>query len=247
MAIIQARMGSSRLPGKVLADVEGQPMLWHVVRRVRQAACLDEVVVATSIQPGDDAIAEFCRFMGVAHFRGSESDVLDRYYQAAIEHQASAVVRITADCPLIDPWVIERVVAEFAAHDCDYAANIIQRSYPHGLDTEVCKFAALSIAWRDAKAAPEREHVTPYLRDSGRFSLHNVEAGVKLAPGYYRWTVDEASDLAFVRAVYRCLGTTPVFSWRTVVELLEAHPELAALNAAVHHEAGYIGAANLHC
>lgn len=236
-------MGSSRLPGKVLAEVAGQPMLWHVVRRVRQARCLDEVVVATSSEPGDDAVAAFCQSIAVSHFRGSEGDVLDRYYQAARQYRAGAVVRITADCPLIDPQVIDRVVDEFVASGCDYAANIIHRTYPHGLDTEVCQFAALATAWRDAQLAFEREHVTPYLRDSGRFTLRNVARDVPLAPGYYRWTVDEARDLAFIRAVYRCLGTSDVFGWRTVVELVEAHAEIAALNAGVLHDAGFIGAA----
>lgn len=234
-------MGSSRLPGKVLASIEGQPMLWHVINRVRRARQVEMVLVATSNAALDDPVAKFCHSHKIAVFRGSESDVLDRYYQAATEHDADTVVRITADCPLIDPLVVDRVVSEFFNYDCDYAANVIQRSYPHGLDTEVFKYSALADAWRNATQAAEREHVTPYLRDSGGYSLHNVECDVDLAPGYYRWTVDEASDLEFVRAVYRTFGTTQVFDWRAVIELLDAHPELAALNAAVHHDAGYLG------
>jgi len=218
-------------------------MLWHVVNRLRRARTLDEIVVATSTAALDDTIDKFCQTYNVALFRGSESDVLDRYFRAATDYQAETVVRITADCPLIDPQVVDRVVEAYFAQDCDYAANVIQRSYPHGLDTEVFNYSALAIAVRDAKTPVEREHVTPYLRDSGRFALRNVPCEVELAPGYYRWTVDEASDLEFVRAVYRCLGTTQVFDWRTVIELLDAHPELTEINAAVLHDAGYIGGA----
>jgi spore coat polysaccharide biosynthesis protein SpsF (cytidylyltransferase family) len=234
-------MGSTRLPGKVLATVEGQPLLWHVLTRLRRARRLDNVVVATSTAVADDRVEAFCRDQQVALFRGSEGDVLDRYYQAALEYRAENVVRITADCPLIDPDVVDQVIGEFFHSGCDYAANIIRRTFPHGLDTEVFKYAALAQAAREAKAPAEREHVTPYLRDSGRFSLHNVVADVALAPGYYRWTVDEASDLEFVRAVYRCLGTTQCFDWRTVVELLDAHPELSELNAMIVNDAGHIG------
>lgn len=234
-------MGSTRLPGKVLASIEGQPMLWHVVNRLRRARSVDEIVVATSSAAPDDAIAKLCQSHNIALFRGSESDVLDRYFRAASHYQGETVVRITADCPLIDPLVVDRVVEEFFAHRCDYAANVIERSYPHGLDTEVFSFSALATAARDAKSSAEREHVTPYLRDSGRFALHNVRCDVELARGYYRWTVDEASDLEFVRAVYRCLGTGQFFDWRTVIELLDAHPELLDLNGAVIHQAGYVG------
>ncbi len=241
VAIVQARMGSTRLPGKVLASIEGEPMLWHVIERARRARGVDAIVVATSTAPLDDAIDEFCQSHDIALFRGSESDVLDRYLRAATHYLAGNVVRITADCPLIDPQVIDRVVAEFLAEDCDYAANVIERTFPHGLDTEVFKYAALVKAAREATAPTEREHVTPYLRDSGRFSWHNVVADVALAPGYYRWTVDEAGDLDFVRAVYRCLGTTQFFDWRTVVELLDAHPELTELNAMIVNDAGFIG------
>jgi spore coat polysaccharide biosynthesis protein SpsF (cytidylyltransferase family) len=209
---------------------------------VRRARTLDGVIVATSTAAADDAIEKFCLAHGVTLFRGSESNVLDRYHQAATMHRAATVVRITADCPLIDPQVIDRVVEEFSRRECDYAANVIQRTYPHGLDTEVFKFGALTEAWREALAPAEREHVTPYLRDSGRFTTLNVECEIALAPGYYRWTVDEASDLEFVRAVYACLGTAQPFDWRTVIELLDAHPEIAEINAGVEHPAGFLGA-----
>lgn len=217
-------------------------MLWHVLARVRRARKLDDIVVATSTARADDAIDAFCRAHRFAVFRGSEADVLDRYYRAALEHRADDIVRITADCPLIDPEIIDRVVEEFFLADCDYAANILRRTYPHGLDTEICKFSVLASAWRAATLPPEREHVTPYLRDSSRFKLHSVERAEHLPQGYYRWTVDELCDLEFVRAIYAHLGTARPFSWRAVVELLNAHPELRDINAGVVQAAGFIPA-----
>ena len=215
-------------------------MLWHVLTRVQRAQNVDQVVVATSTKAADDAVAKFCQSQNFPVFRGSETDVLDRYLKAATQYRADDVVRITADCPLIDSGVIDRVVEEFLFTDCDYAANIVRRTYPHGLDTEVCKFSALATAWRDATQPAEREHVTPYLRESGRFKVHNVECEAPLPSGYYRWTVDEPADLEFVRAVYGYLGTAKPFDWRTVVALLEAYPALRQLNASVVHEAGYL-------
>jgi len=181
IAIIQARMGSSRFPGKTLADLAGRPMLSRVVERVSQSRAIDKVVVATSIAVGDDPIAEFCAKEGVLCFRGSEDDVLDRFYRAAKEHGADVVVRITADCPLIDAAVIDRVVERFQSGDCDYASNVLHYTYPDGLDTEVFSMAALAEAWREAKKPSEREHVTPYLR-WGRRRVVNVESEINVGP-----------------------------------------------------------------
>src|SRR5258708_17620781 len=174
VAIIQARMGSSRLPGKSLAEIENRPMLWHVVQRVKRARQVARVVVATSVAPADDAIEKMCRENGVVCYRGSETDVLDRFYQVARTEKAAQVVRITADCPLIDPDVIDRVVRRFQWGDLDYASNAMLRTYPDGLDTEICSFSALERAWHEATKASEREHVSPYLR-SESFRTANVE------------------------------------------------------------------------
>jgi spore coat polysaccharide biosynthesis protein SpsF len=150
VALIQARMGSSRFPGKVLQDLAGRPMLWHVVNRVRKAEKVDKVVVATTDRDVDDPVARFCAQEDVACFRGDEQDVLDRFYQAAKANHADVVVRITADCPLIDGAVIDKVLERFQRGDCDYACNIIRYTYPDGLDAEVCSFAALERAWHEA-------------------------------------------------------------------------------------------------
>ncbi|HEY7060820.1 MAG TPA: aminotransferase class III-fold pyridoxal phosphate-dependent enzyme [Chloroflexota bacterium] len=225
VAIVQARMGSTRLPGKVLAEIAGRPMLCHVVRRVERAATIDRVVLATSSAPADDAVAAFCDQEGIACFRGSEADVLDRYYQAAREAEAEVVVRVTADCPLIDPAVIDRVVGALLAGDCDYATNTLRYTYPDGLDVEAFTFAALARAWEESSKLSEREHVTPYLRLSGRFRVRGVERDGAPLSGQ-RWTVDEPSDLAFVRDVYAALGNTGDFGLEDVMALLAREPGL---------------------
>jgi glutamate-1-semialdehyde aminotransferase/spore coat polysaccharide biosynthesis protein SpsF (cytidylyltransferase family) len=239
IAIIQARMSSTRLPGKVLADIAGQPMLERVFARVKQSRRVTSIVVATSENGADDAIAEYCAQKGIALYRGSESDVLDRYYQAAKLHRAETIVRVTADCPLIDPEVVDRVVVAYLTDDCDYASNTLVCTYPDGLDTEVFSWAALEIAWQAARREADREHVTPYLRSSGRLRLRNVECELGRSLGGHRWCVDDARDLDFVRAVYARFGKNLAFGWRDVLSLLDADPTLAQLNSGAIRNAGY--------
>ena len=238
VAIIQARMGSSRLPGKSLAEIEGKPMLWRVVERVRLATLVDRVVVATSMSPADDAIEAMCREGKVPCYRGSEHDVLDRYYQAARVEKAAQVVRITADCPLIDPEVIDRVIRRFQEGDVDYVSNAMVRSFPDGLDTEIFSFSALELAWRGARKASEREHVTPYLRLE-KFRVANVENDPKLSLLQYRWTVDEEQDLEFVRAVYGAFRGQERFGMMDIVKLLRENPSLEKMSPAVVTNRGY--------
>lgn len=239
MAIIQARMGSTRLPGKVLAEIRGHPMLWHVVERTRAAETLDKVVVATTTQQADNVIVEFCREQGIDCFRGSEQDVLDRYYHAAREHAADAVVRITSDCPLIDPEIVDKTVRAFIAGHPDYASNRIVPTYPRGLDTEVMTFRALEIAWREARQPYQRTHVTPFLYENpDRFTILSVTGERDYSA--YRWTVDTPEDLELVRAVYaRMQGDG--FLLNDVVGLMEREPELADLNRSVAQKALHEG------
>ena len=238
IAIIQARMGSSRLPGKSLAPIENRPMLWHVIQRVKRASLVDRVVVATSTNPIDDAIEAMCRENGVPCYRGSEHDVLDRFYVAARAEKAGQVVRITADCPLIDPEVIDRVVRRFQRGDLDYVSNAMVRSYPDGLDTEVFSFSALERAWHESTKTSEREHVTPYLR-SEKFRTANVECDSTSLYQHYRWTVDEAADLEFIRAVYRALREKESFGMKDVLELIEKNPGLEKMNSEIVSNRGY--------
>ncbi|HXG87648.1 MAG TPA: aminotransferase class III-fold pyridoxal phosphate-dependent enzyme [Vicinamibacterales bacterium] len=239
VAIIQARMASTRLPGKILVDLAGKPLLLRVVERVRRARTLDQVVVATTSSPADDEVETFCTANDIPCFRGSEEDVLDRYYQAARAHHADIVVRITGDCPLIDPAVIDRVVAAYRPADDDYVANVFRYTWPDGLDTEVFGFHALERAWRDATKPSEREHVTSYLRTSGSFRTRSVENEIDLSSRNYRWTVDDPVDLEFVRDVYGRLASQPEFGFEEVVMLLEKSPALAARQSGAIRNEGY--------
>ena len=231
VAIIQAHMGSTRLPGKVLLGLAGEPMLARVVGRLTRSETLDQVVVATTTKPADEMIVELCAERGWPHFCGSEEDVLDRYYQAAVVHRADIVVRITSDCPLIEPQVVDRVVREFLERqpEVDYASNILpRRSFPRGLDTEVMRFDVLEQTWREDDNPVWREHVTSYIqRHPDLFHIHGITNEADYS--HMRWTVDTPQDLAFVRRIYDHFGHDR-FSWREVLAVLEEHPEWLEIN-----------------
>lgn len=254
IAILQARMGSSRLPGKVLLDIAGKPMIQHVLERTQRARTLDGVAIATTSDSADDPVAAFAVSMNVPFTRGSVHDVLDRYYQAAKAHQADVVVRITADCPLIDPEVIDETVSEFLRLKLDFAANRLpppfRRTYPIGLDVEVCTFTALEQAWQQATETFHREHVMPFLYEGVQLASFNPKLEVGASPrgykigllhhaadyGSLRWTVDTPEDLAFLREVYARLAARPEFHWLDVLEIVQAEPQLALINAEVRHK-----------
>ncbi len=237
VAIIQARVGSRRLPGKVLAPIVGRSMLERVVERVQAATRVDRIVIATSEDPRDDAVEAICRRRGFDCFRGSESDVLGRYVGAAKQYAADPILRITADCPLIDPEVIDRVVDAFAGKGLDYASNINPPTFPHGLDTEILSAEALAHADREARWKSEREHVTLHIRQHPeRFRSVNVTHVPDLSGR--RWVVDEATDLEFVRAVYERLGDGRPFGMADILALLASEPELARINAGIPRDEG---------
>lgn len=238
VAIIQARMGSTRLPGKALVDLAGEPMLTRVVHRVQRAGSIHEVMVTTTVHPADDIIAMLCTVNGWSCARGSQDDLLDRTYQAARASQADVVVRITSDCPLIDPEVIDQVVDALLTGqpDVDYASNVQPpRTFPRGLDTEVMRFDALERAWREDSDPAWREHVTPYLyRHPERFRIYGVFNAVDLS--HLRWTVDTPEDLELVRRIYSCFSDD-AFSWHDVLALLEQHPDWLEINRTVEQKA----------
>ncbi len=242
LAVIQARVGSTRLPGKALLDLGGRPMISRVIDRAMAIPRVDQVVLATTERPEDDALADLAGRTGVPCVRGSVDDVLDRFHTAWRAHPAEAIARVTADCPLLDPEVSGRVVAEYLdnAGAADYASNVEPPSFPDGLDTEVFSAAALERAWREATRPSDREHVTPFLRrPESRFRRRNVLCAEDLS--VHRWTVDEPRDLDFARAVYAALDPTGrrIFGMNDVLALLRERPELADVNAGIARNEGY--------
>ena len=233
VAIIQARMNSTRLPGKVLLDLNGETMLSRVVRRVKRTSMLNEIVVATSDNAADDVIENECEKLNVPVFRGNESDVLDRYYQASLFHKAEVVVRITSDCPLIEPTIIDKVIAAFLnSSNVDYASNTLVRTYPRGLDTEVFTASALASASREAIKPYHRAHVTPYIYENPNFfKLLSVTSSSDYS--CYRWTVDTAEDFQFIQRVYEILSYKETFDWCDVLKLCERDPSLIELNRSI--------------
>jgi len=229
VAIIQARMGSTRLPEKVMKDIGGRTMLTRVVRRAARSELIDEIVVATTTKISDNPIIAECRRLNVSVFRGDEQDVLDRYYRAAMAHHAGAVVRITSDCPLIEPNVVDLAIRAFLNERPDYASNSLKRTYPRGLDVEVVTMEALTRAWQEATEPYQRVHVTPYIyQNPDQFKLLQIENGSDYS--HYRWTVDTQEDLNFVKAIYSRFGNEDAFTWMDVLSVLAVEPELAEIN-----------------
>jgi spore coat polysaccharide biosynthesis protein SpsF (cytidylyltransferase family) len=241
LAIVQARLGSTRLPGKALLPIAGRPMLDLVLARAAAIPGVDQTVLATTVSAEDERLAELAAERGIPSVRGSVDDVLDRFHAALRAHPAAAIVRVTADCPLLDPDVSGRVVAEYLSHrdEVDYVSNVEPPTYPDGLDTEIVSAAALDRAWREARLPSDREHVTTYVREGSHgFRLRNVRHHVDLSG--YRFTVDEPRDLEFVRAVYAALAPDGqrVFGMDEVLALVRKHPELARLNDGIRRNEG---------
>jgi len=228
VAIVQARMGSTRFPKKVMQPISGVPMIGILLERLSKAQHIQEIVVATSDDPRNDPLCEYVRSLGYRAFRGSEQDVLDRYYVAARESAAETVIRITGDCPLIDPAVVDAIIAKFAGSELDYMSNVSPPTFPDGLDTEIFTFSALERAWRSASAPRAREHVTPFIRESGGFACANFANGTDASNE--RWTVDEPEDLELIRAIFHHFEPRHDFGWAEVMALRNQHPELFNVN-----------------
>ncbi|MCL4442404.1 MAG: glycosyltransferase family protein [Firmicutes bacterium] len=238
VCIIQARMGSTRLPGKVLKDLSGKTVLEHLIDRVKQSKHIDEIVIATTLSEKDNAIVSESNRCGVRHFRGSEDDVLGRYYYAAKETNADTVLRITSDCPLIDPQVIDAVVAFYHNNHYSIVTNagndLNQRTYPRGLDLEVFSFESLQNAFYNAKEKYQREHVTPYIYENVEdvfYFKNNIDYS------RYRWTVDTEEDFELISMVYKFLYKgRHDFYFNDILELFEKHPELVRINEHVEQK-----------
>ncbi len=239
LAILQARMSSSRLPGKVLKLILGKPMLGLQIERVLRARLIDRLIVATSTDAADESIERLCQDLGVECFRGSLDNVLDRFLHAAKQYTPGTVVRLTGDCPLTDPEVIDRTVQYFLDHDFDYVTNGgAGPTFPDGLDVEVFTFSSLRTAWENAGLPSEKEHVTPYI------SKHPEDFKLGVFKGHpdrshLRWTVDEPRDFEFVARVYEELYPgNPEFNTQDILELLERKPELAMINSGIERNEG---------
>lgn len=231
VGIVQARTSSSRLPGKVLKPILGQPMLYRQLERIAHAESLSLVAVATSLDASDDGVAAVAESFGVPCVRGSLNDVLDRYHTAATDLGADVVVRLTADCPLTDAAIIDQVVQLHLTGGYDYTSNILDRRYPDGLDVEAMEIGVLEDAWREAASGPEREHVTPWIYGRPeRYRLGSLRCPQDLSR--LRWTVDEQRDFDFVEAVYeRLYPVRPYFGMQEILDLLSREPSLFEINA----------------
>ena len=240
VAIIQARLGSERFPGKTLARIQGRPLLWYVVERLKRARGVDKIIVATTDSKKDDALAAWLAKNRIAFFRGSERDVLDRYYRCARAAKAKAIVRITGDCPLIMPKVVDRVIREFKTSRADYASNTLQPSYPDGLDAEIFSFRALESAWKRAGAGSEREHVTKFFQKSDRFKTQNVFAEDGRNWSHLKWSVDYPEDLKIIQGIYRKLGKKAMTAdWPEICEMMAKESGSAYSGAGMIGNEGY--------
>lgn len=231
-AIVQARMTSTRLPGKVLRPILGRPMLELLIERLRRARLVDDVIVATTNNDTDDEIEAVCKRLSAGCYRGSEYDVLDRVVRAAQAHDVDVIVEITADCPLIDPQVVDRLIEMHRQGTADYVANVLKRTYPRGLDTQVFARTVLEEVDRITQDPADREHVSLYIYEHPeKYRLRNLESGLRESLWDLRLTVDTPEDFALVTAIYEALyPQNAAFGLADIVAFLESRPELAAIN-----------------
>lgn len=230
LAILQARVSSTRLPGKVLLPILGAPMLLRQIERINRSTLINQLLVATSVDESDDAIFELCQKHNINCFRGSLENVLDRFYQAAKPYSPKHVVRLTGDCPLADPALIDYVITLHVENDYDYTSNTIEPTYPDGLDVEIMRFSALKRAWEEARLHSEKEHVTLYInRRMSDFRIGMLKNNVNLS--MLRWTVDEQEDFELVKDIYEHLyPQNQAFSTEDILAYLDKFPQFKTVN-----------------
>ena len=239
-AVIQARLGSTRLPGKTMLLMNGESLLGHLLKRIRKSKHIHAVIVATTTEKKDDPIVEFAMEHGLKYYRGSEDDVLDRFYQTVGTFRLETIVRVTPDCPLLDPRVADRVIEKYLSGSYDYVSNVLEPTYPDGFDTEVFSAGALAKAWREARLPSEREHVTAYIvKHPELFRLCNVRKdGEDLSS--IRLTVDTRNDYEFISRVLEKLGMTDdIFHLEDILRVLKENPELMDINRGIGRNEGY--------
>ena len=231
-AIIQARITSTRLPGKVLMDIEGKPMLWHVINRLKFSEKLDNIILAIPDTKESDVLEKFVKENNIKYFRGSKEDVLSRYYETAKKFKIDVIVRITSDCPLIDPKIVDLVIQKHLDSETDYTSNTLERTFPRGLDVEVFNFKVLEKTQKEARKNYQREHVTPYIYEHPEiFELQHIEAKGKLRRPDLRLTVDTKEDLQLIKEIYRRLyKPKKIFYGEKIIDLLKKHQQLTLIN-----------------
>lgn len=236
--MIQARVGSTRFPKKVLAKIENKPMIWHVIERVKRVKGIEQIILVTTRNKEDDVLLSIAKKCGIIGFKGDVNNVLSRFYQCAIKYDADPIIRITGDCPLIDPSVIEKMVDFYNTHYYDYVTNILIPSFPDGLDTEVFSFNVLKKMFQKAKLRSEREHVTAYIRNHIKeFKIFNYTSPNPLP--IYRWTVDEPADLKFIKKIYARMRPLTIFSTERVMKIISKNPKILEINSGLVRNEGY--------
>ena len=246
IAIVQARTSSTRLPNKVLLPLNGKTVIENVIDRVKRAKLVTKTILATSTDPSDDGLAKLCEEKGIEVFRGSLNDCLDRFYQAAKQYQADVIVRITGDCPLIDPEIIDKALNEHINKKNDFTCTAFRHSetFPDGEDVDILSFNALERSWKEAEVEYQREHITQYITaNQDQFQISNIENNEDLSGK--RWTLDEPNDYEFIKAVYAGLGeNSNDFSMKDILKYLAQHPEIEELNQDIERNAGLIKSIN---
>lgn len=237
-AIIQARTGSIRLSNKVLLELRGRSVLEHVIRRVRRSRKIEKVIVATTIKKEDDRIVDICKKLSIDYFQGSENDVLGRYYQAAKKFHFSDIVRITADCLMIDPSVIDKVIDLYQKEKLDYMSNVIPPTFPDGLDVEVFSMNALEKCWKEAKLKSAREHVTVYMwQNPGLFKQNHLKSKIDLSDR--RWVLDDPKDYEFMKKVYdKLYPSNPNFKLDDLLNFFAENPDIEKINQGIKRNEG---------
>jgi spore coat polysaccharide biosynthesis protein SpsF len=238
LAILQARTGSSRLPSKVLRTIKEKTLLELYINRVKKSRLIDKVVIATTVNPHDDVILDISRRLGIDCFRGSENDLLDRYFQCAKKYNAQVIIRLTPDDPFVDYEVIDRAITIFKQNEVDFVTNHFDPTYPEGLDVEVYSMAALERSWHEAKLLSEREHVFPYIQNNqGRFKIINFKQEKDYS--HLRWTIDYECDYDMTKEVYNHLyDKNNIFLQEEIIALLKDHPEIARINSHIKRKEG---------
>ena len=238
LIIVQARMTSTRLPGKVMEIVCDKPLLEHLINRLKTIRSADQIVIATTVNETDNQIVSLCKKLDTLYYRGSEEDVLGRYYEAAVEYGGDVIIRITSDCPVIDPDVVDYLIDFYMKNlkKYDYVTNTLKRTYPRGMDTEIVSFKALKEAHFNAYDPLDREHVTPFIRNRPtQYHLHNIKYSSDLS--HYRLTVDTSEDMELIRRIFESLYVeNPEFTMKDIVSKIVANPEWEYINAHIHQK-----------